>query len=814
LKSRLGKRSPPARTVSAVKTAQFRCLTFTMAKISRILEEALRHHQVGNLQQAELMYRQVLTQQPNQPDALHLLGLLAHQVGQSDVAIAYITQAIQADRRNPNFYNSIGEAYRALSRWDEAISSYKQAIKLQPNHLEAHCNLGITFQTKGEIEDAIASYRKALKLQPQIARIQNNLGVLLKQQGKLDEAIAAYRAAIKLKPDYIEALNNLGVVLEAKGEIASAIATYQTAIQLSPYSHDAYKNLGDALQSEQHLDEAIAAYKQAIALKMDFAEAHYNLGNAFKAQGQSEQAINSYNRALLIKHNWAEADLSLGHLFRDLGRVDDAIASYQKVLRDHTLDPKTEAEAEWNLQLILPILYDHPEQILEWRNRFAIGLQNLIQQTSLNNPASRAKALAGISSNTNFYLQYQGFDDTELQRQYGQLFHQIMAANYPNYSGAKHTTKKSSSKIRIGYISSHLRSHTVAQLFLGWLSNHDKSVFEVFCYHTGQRFDAMTASFQQCSDAFHHIPENFPNSFDLVCQQILSDRLDVLVFTDIGMSTHTDKVAALRLAPIQYVAWGHPITSGLPTIDYFLSSDLMEPTNADSHYTEKLIRLPGIGISYPKPVLPSVRTPRSHFNLRDEAVVYLSCQSLYKYLPQYDYIFAAIASQVPNAQFAFLSSLNSSYITDKFQKRLQLAFANLDLDYRAFCVFIPRLDRDDYLNLNLVSDIFLDTISWSGGNTTLEAIACNLPIVTLPGEFMRGRHAYAMLQMLEVTEAIASSEQDYIAIATRLGLDQRWRQSIVENMQARFPSGCTLPHQLYNDKKCIQALEEWLRKQK
>jgi predicted O-linked N-acetylglucosamine transferase (SPINDLY family) len=305
----------------------------------------------------------------------------------------------------------------------------------------------------------------------------------------------------------------------------------------------------------------------------------------------------------------------------------------------------------------------------------------------------------------------------------------------------------------------------------------------------------MTQQFAVYSHAFYHIP----GDLEQMCQQILSDQLHILVFLDIGMHPTLTQIAGLRLAPVQCTTWGHPITSGLPTIDYFLSSDLMEPENGENHYSETLIRLPNIGISYSKPALPKTRKRRSDFQLRSQAVVYLSCQSTFKYLPQYDYIFAAIAQRVPQAQFVFISHPSDS-IKRQFLQRLKKAFAGFGLDSEEYCVTLPRLNQNDYLSLNLVSDVFLDTLSWSGGNTTLEAIACNLPVVTCPGEFMRGRHSYGILRMLGVTDTIANDEAEYIDIAVRLGLDPQWRKSIVAQIVANHD-------RLYEDKTCVEALE-------
>jgi len=377
-----------------------------------------------------------------------------------------------------------------------------------------------------------------------------------------------------------------------------------------------------------------------------------------------------------------------------------------------------------------------------------------------------------------------------------------MAGKYPQWSELipmPPLTKDS--KIKIGYISTYLYSHTVGNLFIGWLRNHNHHNFEVYSYYLNSRLDSKNQDFRRYSDVFHDLTDNL----EATCEQITNDQLHLLVFLDIGMHPVTTQIAGLRLAPVQCLSWGHPITSGLPTIDYFLSSDLMEPENGKEHYSEKLIRLPNLGISYAKPIIPEDRKNRSDFQIANDAIVYLSCQSLFKYLPQYDYIFAAIAQRVPQAKFAFVGSQISDSITEKFPQRLKKAFASFGLNSEEYCLMLPRLNYTDYLNLNLVSDIFLDTFSWSGGNTTLEAIACNLPVVTCPGEFMRGRHSYGILKMLGVTETIAKDEAEYIEIAVRLGLDKQWRQSIIQQITQNHD-------RLYDDKTCVEALEAFYQR--
>jgi predicted O-linked N-acetylglucosamine transferase (SPINDLY family) len=192
---------------------------------------------------------------------------------------------------------------------------------------------------------------------------------------------------------------------------------------------------------------------------------------------------------------------------------------------------------------------------------------------------------------------------------------------------------------------------------------------------------------------------------------------------------------------------------------------------------------------------------RANWGIPEDATVYLCCQSLFKYLPQNDRIFATIAHSVPKAKFVFIG--RRGVPCSKFWIRLQRAFSAVGLNAGDYCLLLPDQSYFDYWNLNLVSDVFLDSVGWSGGMTSLEAIACGLPIVTLPGKFMRGRHSYAMLTQLGITETIAVSETNYIDIAVRLGLDNTWRKSIVQRIG-------TNNERLYSDVRNVRSLEQFI----
>ncbi|OCQ91753.1 O-linked N-acetylglucosamine transferase, SPINDLY family protein [Oscillatoriales cyanobacterium USR001] len=547
-----------------------------------------------------------------------------------------------------------------------------------------------------------------------------------------------------------------------------------------------------------------------------------NLANQLYQQGEYAAAISRYEKLIESKNGDAETYFNLSECWRNLKQIQNSIAILEAGINHYpatgklyfylvtTLQQNGETEKailtaeiaakllpnEYVFQLfknlLLPIVYDSPEEIEYYRQRFIKKLDDLIQQTSLVTAEDKINALIGIGSFTNFYLAYQAYNVVETQTKYGKLIHQIVSANYPQWvEPIAMPSLPENGKIRVGYISNFLHSYSGTLWLTGWLRYCDRSKFEIYCYYTGNEPDLITQQFRDYSHIFHHKPHNL----EAVSQQILTDKLHILVFPEIGMDALTIQIAALRLAPVQCSAWGHPVTSGLPTIDYYLSSELMEPENAEEHYSETLIRLPNIGVAYPKPLVGKLTNSRSDFDLREDAVIYLCCQAPFKYLPQYDYILAEIACRVPQAQFIFPRG-------ELLRKRLNRAFAAVNLNYEDYCLFMPIATRQDYLAINFLSDVFLDTFTWSGGNTSLEAIACNLPIVTCPGEFMRGLHAYSFLQMLGVTDTIAKNESEYIDIAVKLGLESDWRREISERMSERQDN-------LFDDRVCVAGLESF-----
>ena len=410
------------------------------------------------------------------------------------------------------------------------------------------------------------------------------------------------------------------------------------------------------------------------------------------------------------------------------------------------------------------------------------------------------EALAAAGK-TPFLLAYQGRNDRELQQRYGGFVARAMATLYPDWASPPEVAPpRPGEAIRVGILSAYFYGHSNWKIPIkGWLKGLDKKRFRLFGYHLGHRQDEETALARKLC---HRFTQGL-GTLERWVEKIRADRLHVLLIPGIGMDDVTLRLAALKLAPVQATSWGHPDTTGLPTIDDYLSSALMEPADADRHYTERLVRLPNLSIWYePRQVAPEALT-RAEIGVREDAVLYWCCQSLYKYLPRYDEVFPRIAAAVPGARFVFIKYPHGEKVTTLFRERLAAAFARAGGDAERHCVFLSPMSAARFAAVGQLADVFLDSLGWSGCNSTLEALAGDLPVVTMAGELMRGRHGAAILTMLGMPELIAPDGDAFVELAVALGLSMERRCTLKELIARR-------KHRLYQDAAAIDGLAAYL----
>jgi predicted O-linked N-acetylglucosamine transferase (SPINDLY family) len=793
-----------------------------------LFNAALRYHRSGKLAEAQLLYGQVLSINPAHVPSHHNLGNIFRQAGRASEAVSCYQRALTLAPNLLETHNNLANTLQDLGRLDEAIRHYQKALALDPDNAEIHNNLGTALQDQGRSEAAAVSYQRALALDPGCVDALANLGNAYRDLGQLDQAVAHYRRGLGLDPNHVGIHNCLGVALRELGALDEAVTYYERALALDPSNPGTYCNLGVALRDQGHLDQAEAQFLRALEFEPYYAEARNNLGLASYDQGRPGNAVTHFEQALAIKPDYPEAENNLGIAFQDQGRLDDAITHFERALKlrpdfvpalynsavllyrqgrvdEATLRHRqalavnpTHADAKFGLCMAqLPIIYQNMDEITERRAAYKEHLREICRD--LGHPKVAAHLAKGVGSNQPFYLAYQGRNDRDLQALYGSAVCKIMAERFPGV--ALPPPPGPGEPVRVGIVSEYFRDHTVWKLLIkGWVSQLDRRRFRVFGYHTGRQRDATTKAAASLCD---HFAEG-PLPADRWREAILADAPHILIYPEVGMGPMAAWLAAQRLAPTQCNSWGHPETSGFPTLDYFLSSELMEPPDGQHHYTEKLVRLPNLSIYYEPIGLQPLGTGLAHREWQSSGrLVYWCGQSLYKYLPQYDEVFPRIAREVGNCRFIFIEFADGGYVTELFRKRLDRAFAGFGLRASDYVVVLPRMSQDQFVAATGQSDIGLDSIGWSGGNTTLESLVHDLPIVTMTGALMRGRHTTAMLQMMRVTDTISETVDDYVSIAVRLAHDVSWRMALRKRIGQN-------KHRLYRDDSCILGLGEFL----
>lgn len=726
--------------------------------VQRAMHQAIDFHHKGRLLEAEQLYSAVLAVRPSHFDALQMLGVIKLGQGELASALRLISEALQQRPNSPQALLNHGLVLEAMQRHDEALASFEEAIRRKGRFPDAHNNRGGTLISLGRYQEAIESFDRAIAIKPDYAEAIYNRGNALRMLERHAEALKCFDRAIALRPNYPKAHCNRGVALDALGQPAEAVASFDRALALHPNLPEAMVNRAGALRAAKRHDEAVQCLDHLLAAHPRYAEGHYMRAMVMGDFNCADQAVASCDMAVALKPDYSKA------------RWGSCIAA-------------------------LPVLYAEEGEIAVRRAEYERRLRALCAAYEAGRiPGDMTK---GLGMAQPFFLAYQGHCDRDLQKVFGGLVTRIMSDRYGTAELAPPPAPDE--PVRVGIVSGFLWLHSVWKVGTrGWLTQLDPKRFQTFVYNPGFKKDAETELAQK--HAYRYVAGVRPlNEWrDL----ILADRPHVLLYPEIGMFHVVSELAALRLAPVQCSYIGHPQTSGYPTIDYFLSGELIEPPNGDEHYSEQLVRLPNIGFHYEPLDLPAAAVTRAELGLRPTATAYWCAQSLFKYLPQYDEVFPRIAKQAGDCQFVFIRYPTRG-VTELLQSRLERAFAAHGLKADDHCLFVPAMDMARFAAASAQCDVMLDSIGWSGGNTTLEAIAQDLPVVTFEGDLMRGRVSAGILRMMDAPDGIAATIDEYVALAARIATDKDWRDALKRRVSEN-------KHRLYRDRACIAGLEAFL----
>ena len=311
-------------------------------------------------------------------------------------------------------------------------------------------------------------------------------------------------------------------------------------------------------------------------------------------------------------------------------------------------------------------------------------------------------------------------------------------------------------RLRIGFLSANLRTHTIGRLFGGLIGGLDPARFETILFRRPQQADELSRAID--ASVARVVP--LSTQLDEAQREIAACELDVMFYPDIGMDMATFSLAFARLAPVQCVSWGHPLTTGIPSIDYFLSWAGAEPADADRHYSERLIRLRSFPTCYRQPQFDPTRVRREHFGLPPDRRLYLCLQTLFKFHPAFDAALGAILRGDPKGIVVLIEGQRRRW-RQLLVERFRRSFPDVADRIR----FVTPLGNEDYLAMTALGDVILDPPFFGGGNTTLEALAAGRPVVTLPGPYLRSRLTHGFLRQIGATQGVARDITEYSRLA-------------------------------------------------
>jgi predicted O-linked N-acetylglucosamine transferase (SPINDLY family) len=764
-----------------------------------LIAQGNRAEDAGDLARACGLYREAVAAAPRLAKAHLNLGIGLEAAGDAAGALASYEAALAIEPGNAAANYNLGRLLYTRGAFAQAEPRLEQALALQPDFPPARIMHGYVLQQLGKLEEAAAELTLGLEQRPDDPAARAALSRILLAQaaahyeaGRSPAAEEACRAVLERQPDNADALYFMGLLREAQRRHPEAIDHYRRAVAAKPDHVAALGHLGAALLALGRSAEAREYYRRAATLEPQSAAAHYNLAVAQREGGESEAAIASFRRAIALDPSFAPAHYALGHVLRESAFVDEALAAFRQAF---ALKPDY-AEARWSYAMAqLPTVYGVHDDPTAYRRKFAAELASLEQWFDTG---GTAQGFIAVGAHQPFAIAYDEEDNRQLLGRYGALCARVMA-DWQRREGLPPAGDRRHQPLRIGIVSSHFRSHSVWNApAKGWFRELDATRFALYAFDLGTGEDAQT-KFAQSRAARY---EAGPRDLRQWVEAIRACEPDVLIYPEVGMHPMTARLAALRLAPLQAASWGHPETTGLPTIDCYLSAQAFEPPGAEAYYTERLVALPQFGCLLERPNVVPEYPDLARAGI-DPGLPLLICPGMaFKYAPKHDWVFPEIARRLGPCRFIFFRHWNRA-LNQRLAERLRAAFSARRLEAERFVSFLPWQTPAQFHGWMRRADVYLDTIGFSGFNTALHAVECSLPIVTREGRFMRSRLASGILKRLGLAELVAPTEQGYVDLAVSLVGDAKYSEGIARRMELARAS-------LYEDVAPVRALEALL----
>jgi protein O-GlcNAc transferase len=720
-------------------------------------EQGVHLKRQGKFAEAQQAYEQALKLKPDFAEARYNLGVLWRDLGRVDLAIHCLQATVQLRPDVSVVQFELANLLATAGEFEQAIEHYEHAIELAPYDSPAMFNLANVCLQQERWIDAEVRFRQILES----IRACVTLGGALQDQHRFAEAIEIYGRVLSGLPEFAKVLTVLGDINKQLGRLDQARECYERALAADSACIEARVNLANLCLESGWVDRAIAHYRVAADLQPNDPQSFVRLGNALLRVDRVADAEEMYKQSLARDPACFDAWLCRGHLRREVGDFDQSRAMYQAICRGQSPEPIDRLREV----ACCPPVFPSAESLEQYR----IELEKCASSMRGSELEIDFRRLSVLAPECPYNLQFLEGNLRPLKEAFAAVFSDY----FRRRNGELAPTTPCRGKPRIGFVVTHRHESAFLKLIAGVVERLNGELFDVCILCSTFGVAKIKAAIRRKDVTI----VSFAERFDHIVQTVRSARCDLLYYWEIGNDPTNYFLPFLRLAPIQVTSWGIQVTSGIPNVDAYLSSEMVEGPEAQDHYSEKLRRATTL-LTYQTPIaMPPTSKSREQLGLPAAATIYGCLQNLGKFHPAFDEVLLSILERDPRG-LLIVAEDRHAFAANVLRQRWRISMASV---YERI-VFFPLLEQADYLNVLDQCDVLLDPLHFGGVTTTYDALWLCKPVVTLPTEFHRGRYTAGCLRKVGVTETIARDLEDYVDLAVSLAAERDRRVDLARRL--------------------------------
>ncbi|MCC9622635.1 tetratricopeptide repeat protein [Thalassospira sp. MA62] len=800
-----------------------------MSDFGEIYRSAVARYDAGDLGQAEDICRKMIRAYPQEPQAMHLAGLVAMKQGNPSLAAERMGHAAIADANNAEIQHDHAQALKACGKHRDAIGAFKRAIRLCPDSPALYCNIANTYRQIDDLDSARENYEQALALAPDIAEIHANYAGCLYAIGDVAAAEKSCLTALKMRDDIVTALVLMGQIRLDQGRTVSASEPLRRALQLEPGHQRALTAYGDALFRLGQFAGAQHCLRQVLALDPEDDKARRTLALLNLRVGQGTEAIGALDPLLAQNPDDPQLLLMMGEALSQVGRHSEAVERFGAAIGagggdDAVFRLAVELAEEGDTTSAQSVLQGGIDRKIESGENaalFRMARRLLFAPVPTDIAAQNDEVIRELLDDTldddvlEPDLEFAGVDridptiltrfppvwraalrpegDRQL-RAVGQYWERLVSGyDVPEVTQRK---PRNGGKIRIGIASANMRENGIGRWIAGLVDALDPDRFDITVIRTPTGEDDITARIDEYADLVVPLPLDPLHS----ARVIAGLELDVLHYVDPQSDAYTMLLASWRLAPIQISGGGIAATSGLANIDYHLIAEDWETAGGEKRFSEQLVRLPGLFVnaSPPEPVELSSTDLQRRWRIDQDRNTYLCPQPLDVLTAEFDPLIAEILRLDDTAELLLIAPERDSWDA-AWGRRFAINHADVAGRMR----FVSINSRADMLSLLSAVDVVLESPAWNDAMLAFDCLGLGVPLVTLPGSAARSRRSHTCYRQISVFDCVAYHSADYVDTALTLAMDKRRRSVVSQAIKNRS-------HVLFGQKSSFDAYMQFI----